>query len=153
MTTTADDTFVGGSEDASQRWTYDPWRERPRTAAFAAAVALALCGVVVIAHEPFLVAAGLCLFCIASFAPALAPVDCRFDEGGVARRGLGAWERRTWGAIRRIDALPAGLLVSPYAKRHLLDGARALTLPMPAEHRERLAALVRAKWEAAHERA
>lgn len=120
-------------------WVYDPWSERPGVAWTAAVVALALCVLVLAVRESVLVSLGLCLFCVGSFAPALSRVECRIDADGVARRGWLGWERRAWDTLRRCERLPAGVLVSPYPKRHLLDGARGMVLPMPAALRDGLA--------------
>lgn len=130
-------------------WTYDPWRERPRVAAAALASAAVLCAVVVAAREPFLVAAGLCAFCIASFAPALARTEVRLDADGAARRSLLGWERRRWDQVRRVDELPAAAVLSPFPERHWLDRTRSLTLPLPAARREELLATIRSLREAA----
>lgn len=123
-------------------WVYDPWAERPRVARVAALVALSLCVLVLALRESLLVSLGLCLFCVGAFAPALSRVECRIDESGVARRGWLGWERRNWESLRRLEHLPAGVLVSPYPKRDLLDGPRGLVLPMPAGRREELTRLV-----------
>ncbi len=123
-------------------WVYDPWAERPGVAWTAALVALALCMLVIATGESFLVTLGLCMFCVGAFAPVLTRVECRLEAAGVARRGLLGWERRAWSSLRRMDRLPAGVLVSPYARRHVLDSVRGLVLPMPAAHRERLTRLV-----------
>ncbi len=128
---------------ATVQWVYDPWRERPGVAAAALAAALGSCAVVLALREPFLVAAGLCLFCVAAFAPALAPAEVRLDADGAARRSLAGWERRRWSEVRRVDALPSALLLSPFAQRHWLDATRALTLPVPAARRDELLAAVR----------
>jgi len=114
------------------RWDYDPWREHPVTAALAALSALALCALVVAARLPFLLAAALCIACLMVFAPALSPVECRVDGAGAARRGPLGWERRGWDRVRRIERVPAGVLLSPFPARHWLDGPRGLTLPLPA---------------------
>lgn len=124
-------------------WRYDPWRERPWVAGTAAVAALALCALVLSSGEHPLVAAGLCLFCVAAFSPALTPVEMRLDETGVARRAAWGWERREFTAIRRVVDLPSGVFVSPYPRRHWLDAQRGLSLPMPASERPRLAAEIR----------
>lgn len=134
------------------QWTYDPWRENARVAGLSAACALLLCVLVTSLREPLLVTAGLVLMCVAAFAPAITPAECRADERGVAIRGPLGWQRRPWSWIRRIEALPSAILLSPYPSRHLLDAQRGVTLPVPAARREELLALVRAAREA-HERA
>ena len=123
-------------------WVFDPWRERPGSAAAAATCALALCALVLALRLPFVLAAALCIACVASFAPAVAPVECRIDEAGVARRGPLGWDRRRWTDVRRSEPLPAGVLLSPFATRHWLDPTRALLLPMPAAKAGELRAAV-----------
>ncbi len=124
-------------------WRYNPWRERPRVALLASLLALALCLVVVSLGEHVLFTLGLCLFCVASFSPALTPVECRLEATGVARRGLFGWERRPWTNLRRVVDLPSGVFVSPYPRRHWLDAQRGMSLPMPAGERIALAAEIR----------
>jgi hypothetical protein len=121
-------------------WAFDPWRERPRVALLATACALGLCALVVTARLPFVLAAGLGIACVASFSPALTPVECRADACGASRRGLLGWERRRWEDVRRLEELPAGVLLSAHARRHWLDATRAMVLPMPAARRGELRA-------------
>lgn len=117
-------------------WRYDPWRERPGHAAIALAAAVVGCLLVTGARPGFLVAVGLCVFVVASFAPAFLPVTCRADDEGVSVLGpLGA-RRRGWRELRRLEALPSAALLSPYARRHVLDAQRAIVLPLPAAMRE-----------------
>lgn len=123
-------------------WIYDPWSERPRAAWTGAIIVLLLCVLIVSLGESVLLKLGLCLFCAGVFAPALARVECRIEAAGVARRGLLGWERRSWSSIQRLDRLPAGVLLSPHARPHVLDGARGLMLPMPEARREALTRLV-----------
>ncbi len=80
--------------------------------------------------------------------PAFVPARCRLERAGAARRGLLGWGDRSWADVRRIDDVPVGVLLSPYARRHRLDALRGLTLPMPRPRRAELAALVRERWSA-----
>lgn len=125
---------------ATIAWRFDPWRERPRVAVCATLAGLGLCGLVAWARLPFVLAAALCVACLASLAPAIAAAECRLDAEGVARRGPLGWERRPWSAVRRIEHVRGGVLVSPFARRHWLDGTRAMLLPMPAAQRGALSA-------------
>lgn len=129
-------------ETGTVEWTCDPWRENARVAGLSAAVAAALCALVAAAHVPFLVFAGLAVFVVAAFAPAFTVTRCRVDRDGVARRGWFGWERRAWSDVRRIERLPRAALCSPYAKRHTLDSARALSLPLPAKDADALFAAI-----------
>jgi hypothetical protein len=127
-------------ECESVTWVFDPWAERPRTAAASAVCAGGMCVLVMAAHLPFLVGAALAIFCVASLSPALTRIECRVDAAGAARRGLLGWENRRWVDVRRIEPVPAGVLLSAHAQRHWLDATRALVLPMPAARRAELLA-------------
>jgi hypothetical protein len=63
----------------------------------------------------------------------------------VARRGPFGTARRRWSELRRVASRPAGVLVSPYAKPHWLDGTRGLLLPMPSRGRDALLAELRGR--------
>lgn len=121
-------------------WLFDPWRESPRTAVLASLAALALCALVLAARLPFVLASALCVACVASFSPALTPVECRVDEAGAARRGLLGWERRAWPDVRRVIDVPVGVRLSPFATPNVLEATRALLLPMPRARRSVLRA-------------
>ena len=137
---------AGGDEVV--RWTYDPWRERPRTAAAAAVGVLALCAAIAALRLPWPTALALALASAAAFAPALAPVECRLDAAGAAARGPLGWRRRDWPGVRRIEELPAGVLLTPHRRRTWLDGPHGLLLPMPATRHAELAARTRTLREA-----
>jgi hypothetical protein len=121
-------------------WAFDPWRERPRVAVLSALGAVGMCALVVASRLPFLMGVALAVLCVASLSPALTPVECRADAGGAARRGLLGWQRRRWEDVRRVEPLPAGVLLSAHARRHWLDSTRALVLPMPAARRDEIRA-------------
>lgn len=125
------------------QWRYDPWRERPRVAWAAAAIALALCLLVVSMREHPIFTIGLCLFCVSAFSPALTPVECRLDAKEVRRRALWGWESRAWSSIQRVEELPAGAFVSPQIRSQWWNAYRGLSLPMPAGERARLTAEIR----------
>jgi hypothetical protein len=120
------------AEIAPIEWSFNPWRERPRVAALAAAFALLCCLLVIGAHVSFVLTLGLCIAAAGSLSPSLTPLQCRVDGEGVARRGALGWEKRTWSEIRRGVLTAAGLLVSPFAKRNALDPYRGMFLPLPA---------------------
>ena len=146
MTATASPALSTTATSAGEAvvWRYDPWRERPRVAVLAAVSSLGLCLLVLSLRLPFVLGGALCLSSVAAFAPALARVECRLDATGCARHGLLGWERRRWEEVRRAEALPAGVLISPFAARHWLDSTRAMLLPLPSGSRSQLlAALAR----------
>ncbi|MBI1799954.1 MAG: hypothetical protein HYR73_09765 [Candidatus Eisenbacteria bacterium] len=124
-------------------WSFNPWHEGPGGAALAAALALALCAIVILARQAFVPTLSLCLVAAGALSPALTPLLCRIDEQGVARRGPLGWEKRAWSEIRRAVVRGAGLLVSPYRQRHWLDAHRGLLLPLPAASRADLVLRIR----------
>jgi len=136
------------SPDASPgvEWTFDPWTERPRAAGVAALSVLALWLTIAWAALPILVALLLGAFTALPLLPAFVPASCRVGPAGAERRGLLAAARRSWDDVRRIEDVPVGVLLSPYAERHWLDATRALTLPMPGAKRGELRAAVREWW-------
>ncbi len=133
-------------------WTFDPWSERPGAAGIAAIAVLAMWLLVAGARFPTLLALALGAFAGAPLLPAVIPTACRVGALGAERRGLLARHQRAWRDVRRIDDVPVGVLLSPFAERNWLDATRALTLPMPGRSRAELRERVRALWRV-HERA
>jgi hypothetical protein len=130
------------------QWSFDPWSERPVAAGVAALAVLGMWLMLAASHLPWLLALGLGVFVASPLAPAILPVACRVEPAGAARRGVLGWVRRSWADVRRIDDVPVGVFLSPYASRHWLDATRGLTLPMPQPRRAELAARVRERWGA-----
>ena len=135
-------------ERCEVQWSFDPWSERPVAAGVAALAVLGMWLMLAAFRLPWLLALGLAVFVASPLAPAFLPATCRIDPAGAARRGVLGWMRRSWADVRRIDDVPAGVFLSPFASRHWLDATRGLTLPMPRPHRVELAALVRERWGA-----
>jgi hypothetical protein len=129
-------------------WRFDPWTERPLTASLASLSVLLMWLMIAAARLPWVLALGLGGIVAAPLAPAFLPAACRLEATGAARRGVLGWLSRSWADVRRIDDVPVGVLLSPYATRHWLDATRALTLPMPRPRRAELSALVRERWGA-----
>ena len=127
-------------------WTFDPWTERPGAASVAALAVLAMWLLIVTASLPALIALLLGAFAAMPLLPAFVPASCRVGAFGAERRGLLAAATRSWADVRRIEDVPVGVLLSPYAKRHWLDATRSLTLPMPGARRGELRAAVRDWW-------
>lgn len=127
-------------------WTYDPWVERPGAAFVAALVVLAMWLLIARAGFPWLLAVALAAIACAPVAPAFLPAACRVGRDGAERRGPFLRARRDWRDVRRVQDVPVGVLLSPYAERHALDATRSLTLPMPAPRRSDLRARVREAW-------
>jgi hypothetical protein len=130
------------------QWSFDPWSERPVAAGIAALAVLAMWLILAACRLPWLLAFGLGGVVASPLAPAVLPVACRIEPDGAARRGALGWVRRSWADVRRIDDVPVGVFLSPYAARHWLDPTRGLTLPMPRSRRSELAAKVREQWGA-----
>ena len=129
-------------------WTFDPWRERPRAAAIGALAVLAFWLAIVWLRFPLVIAVALGGMAAAPLLPAFVPAACSVSPAGASRRGLLVTVRRAWRDVRRIDDVPVGLLLSPFARRGWRDATRALTLPMPAPRRAELRGLVRGLWGA-----
>ena len=129
-------------------WTFDPWRERPAAAAVALAAVLAFWLAIVWLRFPLVIAVALGAMAAAPLLPAFVPAACSVSAVGASRRGLLVTVRRAWRDVRRIDDVPVGVLLSPFARRGWRDSTRALTLPMPAPRRAELRGLVRGLWGA-----
>lgn len=140
MTATADEARAAGLDTAIE-WTYQPWRERPLSAAAALIFAVTACALVQLASGSLTLAVVLAIAFAAQLAPAWFPTRVRVDRDGVAARGAFGWERRAWNAIGRIDRGGAALVVSPYKSARRLERFRALALPVP--RRDRAALLAR----------
>jgi hypothetical protein len=112
-------------------WSFNPWREQPARAWFAAASKLLLCLAVASVGIPLVVTLGLCLATMGAVSPAFSPSRCRLDDAGAGRRGPFGWDRRRWDEIRRAAAGRRVLVLSPYTRPHWLDAWRALVLPIP----------------------
>ena len=135
-------------EQCVTSWSFDPWSERPVVAGVAALAVLGMWLMLAACRFPLLLAVGLGALVASPLVPAFMPAACRSEPSGAARRGALGWIRRSWADVRRIDDVPVGVLLSPYAARHWLDSTRGLTLPMPRPRRAELAALVREQWRA-----
>lgn len=129
-------------------WRFDPWTERPWAASLAVLAVLAMWLVIARGGFPWLVAVALGAAAASPLWAAFSRADCRVDAAGAARRGVLGWVRRSWAEVRRIDEVPAGVVLSPHRQRHWWDAGRVLVLPMPRSRRAELAALVRATWQA-----
>jgi hypothetical protein len=117
---------------AAVEWTIRPWREDSAgvvRAAFAALLLWFLAAWLLPGERLLATLMGLAV--LGSLAPGMAPMQCRVDGDGVARRVLFAWDRRAWTEIRRARVSDAGLFVSPFARRSRLDRFRGLFLPVP----------------------
>ena len=129
-------------------WSFNPWRDRPLAAVAAVLMTVAMCLVIASLAEAPLVRLVLGLAVLGTLSPVLSPARCRVDEDGIEMRGPFGTARRRWSELRRMSTRPAGVLVSPYARPHVLDSYRGLLLPMPTRGRESLLAALRGRLEA-----
>ena len=137
-----------GPGPAAVEWRFDPWREHPAVAGGALAAVLAFWLAIAWLRFPLVLAVALGAMAAAPLLPAIVPAACRVSAAGASRRGLIVTARRTWRDVRRIEDVPVGVLLSPFARRSWRDATRALTLPMPAPRRAELRGLVRGLWGA-----
>jgi len=68
------------------------------------------------------------VFLLLSVSSFLWPTRYRLDTEGVEVRHLGGVRRRAWADVRRVEAVPNGVLVSPYRARSFRDRLRGLVL-------------------------
>ena len=123
-----------GRGAVATEWTVSPWREHRTRAGLAALAALLLWLLAAwLLPGERLLSTLMGLAVLGALAPGMTPTRCRVDGAGVARRGLLAWERRVWPAIRRARVSEAGLFVSPFARPSRLDRYRGLFLPLPRD--------------------
>jgi hypothetical protein len=109
-------------------WTAHPARRRPRDLALVAAVLFLTTGAVLVSFESLFMtglAAVILLLSVASF---LFPTHYRLSEEGIEERRMGVRRARRWGELRRLEIGPAAALVSPFAKKNLLDRTRGFLL-------------------------
>jgi hypothetical protein len=147
---TVEPAFPGGvpAGPSVVEWTFDPWTDRPVVAGIAALGVLGMWLLIASFRLPWLLALVQGALAASPLLPAILPAACRIEPGGAARRGMLGWIRRSWSDVRRVDVVPVGVLLSPYASRRWLDRVRALTLPMPPRRRAELVALVQERWGA-----
>jgi hypothetical protein len=129
-------------------WTFDPWHERPAAATVAVVAVLAFWFSIAVCRFPLLLAVALGAIAASPLVPAFVPAACRVGPAGASRRGLLLTVERAWRDVRRVDDVPAGVLLSPFATRSWLDATRSLTLPMPGPRRPELRERVRRLWGA-----
>jgi hypothetical protein len=117
--------------DPALEWVFNPWRHRPRHAWAAALAILAVTAFVATTELPLMARLALSAGFAAALGPAILPCRYRLDEGGVTL-GVGVLDqRRPWSEFRRAVRTRGGVLLSPFASRHWLDGYRAWFLPRP----------------------
>jgi hypothetical protein len=128
---------------APLEWSFNPWRDRPLAAVAAVLMTAGMCLLIASLSQAPLVRIMLGLAVLGTLSPVISPARCRVDDDGVELRGPFGTSRRRWNELRRWATPPAGLLVSPYARPHILETYRGLLLPMPARGRDALLADLR----------
>lgn len=109
-------------------WEERPLRDRPWRGLFALSVLLLTEFACLAVWE----SAALALVALVAVGGAIAPffLTTRYelDDAGARSRLLGQEQARAWREIRRVEPDARGVLLSPFARRHLLDGPRGLYL-------------------------
>ena len=116
------------TDEGALVWTVHPAARRP-------AAAIAVLGVIGLSGAAAAeVGRGLAwgavavAFLLLSVSKFLWPTRYRLDTTGVEVRHLGGVRRRAWSEVRRVDAVPGGVLVSPYRVPSFRDRLRGLVL-------------------------
>jgi hypothetical protein len=118
-----------------------PAREEPVRLAIAAGVLLVVVGALVFVWESVLFAALGAFLLVAATSPFLFETRYRLSEEGVEVEFLGQKRARPWRELRRVEPDGNGILLSPFARRSLLDGPRGVYLRVGARAPERAAVL------------
>jgi len=114
--------------DAPLVWTVHPAaRRRPAAAAALGVIALAGLAAAEVGGGTGWGAAAV-VFLVLAVSPFLLPTRYRIDDEGVEVRHLGGVRRRAWSEVRRVVAVPGGVLVSPYRVASFRDRLRGLVL-------------------------
>jgi hypothetical protein len=117
--------------DPVLEWVFNPWRERRARAWIAVAAIAAVSALVSTTGLPLIVRVALCAGFGAALGPAFLPCRYRLDEQGVSLGLSVLAQRRPWSEFRRAVRTQSGVLLSPFATRHWLDGYRAWFVPRP----------------------
>ncbi len=109
-------------------WTAHPARRRPRDLALVAAVLFLTTGAVLVSFESLFMTGLAALILVLSVASFLFPTHYRLSEEGIEERRLGVRRARRWADLRRLEIGPGAALVSPFARKSLLDRTRGFLL-------------------------
>lgn len=127
------------------RWTAHPARRRPRDVALVATVVLSSSWAVLASLRSAYLAALAAAILLVSVAAFLVPTHYRVDDDGVEERRLGRRRFRAWAELRRVQVGPGAALVSPFAKKHLLDRYRGIIVSFDGADRDAVIAALRAR--------
>jgi hypothetical protein len=116
------------SDEGVLVWTIHPAARR-RGAAVATLAVIALAGLAA-AEVGRGVGWGVAavVFLLLSVSSFLWPSHYRLDAGGVEVRHLGGVRRRAWSEVRRVEAVPGGVRLSPYRVASFRDRVRGIVL-------------------------
>ena len=130
-------------------WTAHPARRRPQDVMLlVAALLLTAWLIMAVVEAPFLTVLGVVIL-IVSTAAFWAPTRYVLDEQGASERRLGRHKARSWADLRRIQAGPGAVLLSPFARPNWLDRYRGILMYLDGADREQVLTVVRARIPAA----
>jgi hypothetical protein len=124
-------------------WTSHPARRRPRDLALVAAVVFLTTGAVLVSFESLFMTGLAAVIVILSIASFLFPTHYRLSEDGIEERRLGVRRSRRWAELRRLEVGPGAALVSPFARKNLLDRTRGFMLLFDGADRQAVVAELR----------
>jgi len=125
------------------RWSFNPWRERLRTALLASAAMVAIATLLLWSGMWALAIVVLLVASSTQLGPGLWPIRCELDGDGVRYTVALGWARRPWSDFRRAILRPEGLLLSTRSRPTRFDSFQSLFLPFPAAARDDLVPQVR----------
>jgi hypothetical protein len=124
--------------EKSITWTAHPARERPRDLALVACVLLLTCGATLTAFNSLFLAALAAAIILVGVSQFLLPTRYTLDDWGVEARGLLRTRARSWESLRRFEIGRGAALVTPVARRGVLDRYRGIVLLLDGADRERV---------------
>jgi hypothetical protein len=114
-------------------WTVHPAARR-RGAAVATVAVILLAGLATsIVGGGTAWGAAAIVFLVLAVSSFLFPTRFRIDDEGVEVRHFGGRRRRAWSEVRRVVAVPGGVLVSPYRAASFRDRLRGIVLAVEGD--------------------
>ena len=108
-----------------------------------AAVLMTAGAVMAVVESPFLTVLGVVILIVAT-AAFWAPTRYVLDAQGATERRLGRTKSRAWRDLRRVQAGPGAMLLSPFARPHWLERYRGIMMYLDGADRTRAVELARA---------
>lgn len=125
-------------------WTAHPARRRPQDVMLLVAAVLLTAGAIMaVVESPFLTVLGVVILVVAT-AAFWAPTRYVLDAHGATERRLGRTKSRAWTDLRRVQAGPGAMLLSPFARPHWLERYRGIIVYLDGADRTRAIELARA---------